>query len=67
MHFDETQHYYRKDFHSQDFTDNWSDKEDNEFFANPTDIVKVSEPMLKYTTIYRERSNFKESHNLSPF
>lgn len=66
MYFDKAHHYDKKDFQPHDFADNQWDKEDDELFADPINIVDVIEPMPEYTTIRWERYNAEESRSSSP-
>ncbi len=51
LHFDEAHRYDKKDLKLQDFAyDKWH-KEDDELFADPTDILDVDEPILELNSI----------------
>ncbi len=51
LHFDEAYRYDKKDLKPQDFTDDEWHKEDDELFADPTDIVDADEPILELNSI----------------
>lgn len=56
LHFDEAHRYDKKDLKPQDFSDDEWHKEDDELFADPTDIWDASEPNLELDTESRASS-----------
>ncbi len=50
VHCDKAHHYDRMDLQPQNFADNEWHKEDDELFANPTDILDASEPIPQLDT-----------------
>lgn len=50
MHFDEIYHYDRKDLKAQNFANDEWHKEENELYADPIDILDVSEPIPQLDT-----------------
>ena len=51
MYFDEVHYYDKKDLKSQKFGDDEWQKEDDELFADLTDIIDASEPTFKFNII----------------
>ena len=51
LHFDEAHRYDKKDLKPQDFADDEWHKEDDELFADPTDILDADEPILELNSI----------------
>ncbi len=51
LHFDEAHHYDKKDLKPQDFADDEWNKEDDELFADPTDILDADKPILELNSI----------------
>ena len=70
VHFDEAHRYDKKDLKPQDFADDEWHKEDDELFADPTDIIDASEPFSEFSTIPQRSSEtnpyFDNSRNSSP-
>lgn len=56
MYFDDAHHYNKKNLKPQDFTNNEYHKEDNEFFADSTDILDASKLISEFNTILHKSS-----------
>ncbi len=70
LHFDEGHPYDKKDLKPQDFADDEWNKEDDELFADPTDILDADEPILELNSIlhkgFETNPYSEESHASSP-
>ncbi len=51
FHFDEAHCYYKGELKSQNFADNEWSKDDDELFADLTDIIDANEPILELNSI----------------
>ena len=51
VYFDEAHHYNKKNLKSQEFANDEWQKEDDELFVDPTDILDTSEPTPEFNTI----------------
>ncbi len=70
LHFGEAHSYDKKDLKPQDFPDDEWHKEDDELFADPTDILDADEPIFELNSIphkgFETNPYSEESRTSSP-